>query len=482
MGVYMNIFFLASEVYPLIKTGGLADVAGALPAALTEFGENVRIMLPGYPEALDAIEGKQDGPLLGDPLGAGEARLVAGRMPDSGVPVWLVDCPALYARSGGPYQDSDGADWPDNHLRFALLAKSAAMVCGDVDIDAWRPDLLHVHDWQAGLAPAYLALAGGPRPASVMTIHNMHYPGSFPAEVLAEVGLPDGCFSINGVEFFGRISFLKAGLYYSDRITTVSPTYAREIQKKEWGGGFHGLLSARAGEMVGILNGVDYEVWNPATDKAITRTFTPARLVAGKAACKKALQKEFGLPEAKSTPLIGVVSRFAAQKGLRLLLSTLPEIVGMDVQLAIFGSGEPDLEIKFTGAARDYPVNVAARIGYDEGLAHRIQAGCDMLLVPSLFEPCGLTQLYAQRYGTLPLVHRTGGLADTVIDVSDETAGTGFVFDEPTAVRLLQVVERAVALYCRPREWRKVQRRAMKQDFSWKRSAEEYIKLYRELV
>lgn len=476
----MKILFVVSEAYPLVKTGGLADVAAALPAALTALGEDVRVMLPAYPQALAAVEGVADWLPLGDPLGAGEVRLGMGRMPDSGVPVWLVDCPPLYDRPGGPYQDPDGSDWPDNDLRFALLARVAAMVCDAGILIGWRPDVLHAHDWQTGLAPAYLALRGGRRPATVFTIHNIGFAGLFPADRIADVGLPPESFSLHGVEFHGDMSFLKSGIHYSDRITTVSPTYAREILTPEEGRGFAGVLAFRENDLTGILNGIDYRTWDPACDPLIARPYTAERLD-DKAVNKTALQEELGLPK-DDVPLLGVVSRLTGQKGLDLILEALPAILAESAQLAVLGSGQPQLERAFRKATKAHPRQVAVRIGYDEDLAHRIQAGADLLLVPSRFEPCGLTQLYALRYGTPPVVRHTGGLADTVTNASRGGSGTGFVFTDPTADDLLDAVLRAITAYRKPGVWRKLQRRAMKRDFSWDASARRYQALYRELA
>lgn len=476
----MKILFVVSEAHPLVKTGGLADVAGALPAALTTLGEEIRVMLPAYPAALAALGGVDEWLSLGDPLGAGEVRLGLGRMPDSGVPVWLVDCPPLYDRPGSPYQDPEGIDWLDNDLRFAALARAAAIVCDAGAFVGWRPDVLHAHDWQTGLAPAYLALRGGQRPATVFTIHNVGFPGIFPADRLSELGLPPESFFTQGVEYYGNISFLKAGIYYSDRITTVSPTYAREVLDPEESGGLGGLLASRGSDLSGILNGIDAATWDPARDPCIARPYTAERL-GDKAANKTALQRELGLPE-DSGPLLGVVSRLTGPKGLDLILEAMPAILAEKAQLVVLGSGEPKLERKFARAAKAHPLQVAARIGYDEELAHRIQAGADILLVPSRSEPCGLTQLYALRYGTVPVVRRTGGLADTVKNATGSRSGTGFVFSEANADDLLGAVLAAIKAYRKPRAWRMLQRRAMKADFRWDVSARQYQALYLDLV
>lgn len=477
----MRILFVASEAYPLIKTGGLADVAGALPAALAALGDDVRILLPAYPEALDKVEVKGRAIKLGDPLGVGAARLVPARMPDSDVKVWLLDCPPLYRRLGGPYLGPEGYDWPDNHLRFALLARVAAMISVGGAMMGWLPDVVHANDWQTGLVPVYLDQWGGPATPSVFTVHNIQYQGVFGQNVLPAIGLQHEHFSMHGVEFHGMVSYLKAGLVYSKRLTTVSPTYARETQETVLGKGFQGLLALRSDDFSGILNGADYGVWNPASDGAIAKRYSASRL-GGKAENKAALQVEMGLKAEAGMPLLGMVSRFADQKGADLVFEALPRILEMGCQMVLVGSGDPVLEAQAHKVANAHPGQVATFVGYDEDLAHRVLAGADMFLVPSRFEPCGLTQLYALRYGTLPVVRRTGGLADTVIDAGEAGGGTGFLFEQPEAWDLIHALERAVALFHRPKEWRTVQKRAMEQDFSWERSAEAYRALYGELV
>jgi starch synthase len=475
----MKILVVASEAYPLVKTGGLADVAGALPAALAALGQDVRLMLPGYPPVLDGAEGLGRWRSLGDPLGAGELRIALGRVPGGGLPLWVVDCPPRYRRDGGPYLDPEGRDWPDNHLRFALLARAAAMVCDAGALLGWRPDVLHAHDWQTGLAPAFLALRGGRRPRTVFTIHNIQFPGIFGGETLAQVGLPPESFTPDGVEYHGGLSFLKAGIRYGDRVNTVSPGYAREVLTPEGGAGFDGLLTARGDRFGGILNGIDAAVWNPAGDPLIAHPYS-ARHLASKRQNKAALQRETGLAPLPDAPLLGAISRLTVQKGLDLVLGALPQMLARGGQLVLLGAGESTLEVAFRLAAEAHPGRVSVRIGYDEALAHRIQAGCDLLLVPSRFEPCGLTQLYALRYGTLPVVRRTGGLADSVLDARETGAGTGFVFDAATVADLTAALTRAFALYARRADWQAMQRRAMGRDSSWEGAARQYLALYRD--
>lgn len=476
----MKILFVVSEVFPLVKTGGMADVAAALPAALAELGEDVRILVPAYPGVADVVRAHGDWLSLGDPLGAGEARVALGRMPDTGVQVWMLSCPTLYDRKGGIYSQAEGRDWADNHVRFALLARAAAMLCDGGAMIGWRPDILHAHDWQTGLAPAYLALRAGKRPGSVFTIHNLAFPGVFPAHTLVEVGLPPESYSLAGVEFHGSVSFLKAGIQYADRITTVSPTYAGEILGHAEGGGFAGLLAHRKQVLSGILNGIDARTWDPEIDPYLARAYSPETLDA-KAENKAALQRELGLPETEA-PVFAVISRLTRQKGLDLALEAADEILDGGGQLAVLGAGDTDLEQGFVNLARR-AAGVAARIGYDEALAHMVVAGADILLMPSRFEPCGLTQMQALRYGTLPLVRRTGGLADTVDDATAAGGrGTGFVFEPATAAGLASAVRRALAAYARPGVWRKLQRRAMKRDSGWNASAKRYRAIYRELA
>jgi starch synthase len=477
----MRVLFVTSEAHPLAKTGGLADVAGALPVALGRLGVDARILMPAYAGTLDRIEVTGQPRSLGEVLPNIRARLIPARLPTTGQSLLMLDCPALFERPGGPYLDEHGHDWPDNFLRFGLLGRVGAMVAAHGALPDWSPDIVHASDWQAGLTPAYLWLWGVPRPRTVFTVHNLHYQGIFGREVLPMVGLPDLVYAVEGLEFYGHVSYLKAGLYYSQFLTTVSPTYAREIQTQMGGEGLHGLLSSRASRLQGILNGVDQDEWNPATDPHIAAPFGVDDL-SGKAVCKAALQREMGLAERPDAPLFGVVSRFVEQKGIDLALSVISTILDNGGQIVILGSGDPGLEWHVRGAAGARPDSVAARIGYDEGLSHRIQAGCDALLVPSRFEPCGLTQMYAMRYGTIPIVRRTGGLADTVLDVAEAEAGTGIVFDHADPGEVIHAVWRAVDLYRRHEAWQAVMRHGMTEDHSWDRVARDYLGLYSEVM
>jgi len=477
----MRVLFVTSEAYPLVKTGGLADVAGALPGALARCGVDARLLMPAYGGVLERVETTGPARSMGEVLPNIRARLVPAREQRCDVPLLLVDCPALFERPGGPYMDEHGQDWPDNFLRFALLGRVGAMVATQDCVPEWRPDIVHASDWQAGLTAAYLKLWGATRPRSVFTVHNLHYQGIFGREILPMIGLPDWMYAVEGLEFYGHVSFLKAGLYYSDVLTTVSPTYAREIQTRMGGEGLHGLLASRSARLEGLLNGVDQGDWDPAGDPHTAAPFSRDDL-SGKALCKAALQREMGLMEQAEAPLFGVVSRFVEQKGIDLALSVISTIVDAGGQVVILGSGDPGLEWHVRGAAGALPGQVGAHIGYDEGLSHRIQAGCDALLVPSRFEPCGLTQLYAMRYGTVPVVRRTGGLADTVIDVADGPTGTGIVFDYPDSGDLIAAVRRLIELYRQPEAWRAVMRNGMAQDYSWDRVARDYIALYDKVL
>ena len=466
----MKVLFVTSETYPYMKTGGLADVAYALPGALRAIGVDARILMPGYPAVLDGLPGPKIVAALKDlPGQAGPARLFLGEAPND-VPVYAIDCPGLFARPGNPYTAPDGSDWPDNYRRFGALGRVGASFPGD-----WQPDVIHAHDWQAGLAIAYPALERPQdRPATVFTIHNLAFQGRCSPAFMGELRLPPHTYSVDGVECFGAVSFLKAGLFYADKITTVSPTYAAEIQTPMGGRGLDGLLFNRRHDLVGILNGVDTEVWDPESDPNVPVRYNAYNLGA-KAANKAALRGELGLAET-SGPLCVAVSRLSEQKGLDLVLGSLGTLLSRGGQLAVLGSGEWWLEDGFRGAEAANPQNVAVRLGYDELLAHRLQGGGDAILVPSRFEPCGLTQMYGLRYGTLPIVRHTGGLADTVQDWR-----TGFVFGAPTPLDMATAFHRACDAFYNPGHWHWMQQQAMAEDVSWKASAERYLALYREL-
>jgi starch synthase len=484
-GRFFPVLFVTSEAFPLAKTGGLADVCGALPAALARLGADLRIMLPGYPQALDLALDKR---VLCDVtnFGGGETcRLIGGRMPDSGCRVILFDCPALFRRDGGLYQDSSGEDWPDNHRRYAAFSRAAAAIAMGQSPLPWRPAVVHANDWHVGLLPAYLHFHSGPRPRTVFTAHNLAFQGNFPIEVFSTLGLPDAALSADGLEFYGKVSFLKSGLRYSDRLTTVSPNYAREILSPEHGCGMDGLLRSRAADLVGILNGVDYSVWDPAIDRALT-SFYDADDLSGKAACKTALRIETGLSNDEQAPLLIYVNRLTRQKMADVVLQALPRVVANGAQMIIHGQGDHDLEQGFAEMAKRHPGTVTVEVGYRESLAHRMNAGADLSLTPSRFEPCGLTTMYAMRYGALPVTRAVGGLADTVqdADAGPEATpeGTGFLFADATLSDCQVCIERALEWYREKDAWRRVQRRAMKRDFGWDRSAHRYLRLYADLL
>jgi starch synthase len=477
----MRVLFATAEAYPLAKTGGLADVSRALPLALRRLGVDVRLLMPAYPGAYLRLEDPKIVAKIPAAMGVSDGTLVAGTFPDADLPAYLIDSPSLFQRDGGLYQDKDGKDWPDNPLRFAFLAHvGRELAMGRIPI-GFRPDVVHANDWHAGLLPLFLSLEEEPRPATIFTTHNMAFQGNFPAEWLEQLGIPAALFSPGGVEFYGQISFLKAGLRYADRVTTVSPTYAREILTAEFGCGMDGVVLERGDDFSGILNGIDEVLWNPANDPALPRPYRESD-ISGKRACKAALQQEFGLTVAPDTPVLGFISRITHQKMADVILEMMPCLAKQDVQFVAVGEGDPKMEAAFEQACELYSGKIAVVVGYDEPLAHKLQAGADILLAPARFEPCGLTQLYGLRYGSLPVVRRTGGLADTVVDatatsIADRSA-TGFVFDDPTADDLTAALNRALGLYREPLIWRRLQLQAMAQDFSWNSSARQYATLY----
>ena len=489
----MKVLYVCTELYPLLKTGGLADVGAALPAALAGVGCDVRLLLPGFASIAAGV--RMDGPALTLPVAEGPEvlrklqaapRLLPGRVMATGQRVVLLDAPALYQREGGPYGDASGHAWPDNAARFGLLCWAAAWLGLGGD-PQWRPDVVHAHDWHAGLTPVYLQLLAGakPRPASVFTVHNLAYQGLFPASTLQALDLPESLFRMDGVEFHGQLSFMKAGLQFADAITTVSPRYAREIMTPEQGCGLDGVLRYRADRVSGILNGVDYAVWNPATDPLIDAHFDHDHL-AGKALAKQALQQALGLEVRPDALLFSAVTRLSEQKGLHLVPPVLDALIASGGQLVVLGSGDADIEAALREAVARHPGQAVLRTGYDEALAHRIMAAADVVLVPSRFEPCGLTQLYGLRYGALPLVHAVGGLADTVTDCTLEAladgSASGFVFHDFHAEGLGRALRRAFALHQRPAEWARVQRHAMQLRFDWEDAAQAYGMLYQQLV
>jgi starch synthase len=520
----MRVLFVTSEAFPLMKTGGLGDVCGSLPPALAALGVDVRVLMPAYPEALAAAGKTRPVARLALPPDGAEATLLEGRLPGTKVRVWLLDHPPSFDRPGNPYTAPDGHGWADNAQRFARLSRAAvALALGQSKIP-WRPNVVHGHDWQTGLVAALLE-GERERPATVFTIHNLAYQGLFPYDAFVALRLPHRLWSFEALEFHGRLSFIKGGIAFADAVTTVSPNYAREIQTAEFGEGLDGLLRHRAAQgrghflpstvsaalahpvdrdsslfaagaagrklestassVVGILNGIDPALWNPARDPDIAARYSLRRLQ-DKLRNKLTLQHELRLPQDASVPLAGWVGRMVWQKGMDLLLAALPALAEQPMQLVLLGSGEARFEHAVREAAARHPGRIAALVGYDETLAHRIFAGADLFLMPSRFEPCGLSQLYALRYGTVPLVRGVGGLADTVSDASEESlragTATGIVFNEAQPEALTGACLRALELYRRPRLWRKLMLAGMRQDHSWRHSAQEYRGLYGSLI
>jgi starch synthase len=477
----MNVLHVAAEVFPLVKTGGLADVVAALPVAQAEQGADVRLLLPGLPLIMDGVQSPRTVVDIGACFGALRVRLLLGRMPGSKLPVYVIDAPYLYRRGGSPYQDSLGEEWPDNLLRFALLGWVAAHLAADDADPQWVPDIVHAHDWHAAMACAYVAEHVATPAASIFTVHNLAFQGLFPMHDWPLLGLASRLMSPTGLEFHGQLSFMKSGLIFADHLTTVSPSYAREIATHEFGCGLDGVIRGRDGAVAGILNGIDDDVWNPAADPAIAVRYDAERMQ-GKPACRRALQAELALDLDDSACLLTVVSRLTAQKGLDLVLAALPELVSKGVQFAIQGTGEPALEAAFRMAQQVHPGRVHTFIGYDESRAHRLVAGADIIAVPSRFEPCGLTQMYGLRYGTLPVVRRVGGLADTVIDATPaalaDGSATGFVFDAATPAAFERCVLRAVDARRDRDTWKALMARAMAQTLSWAEPARQYLSLY----
>jgi starch synthase len=484
----LRILFVTPEIYPLSKTGGLGDVSAALPAALREMKVDVRVLIPGYPPVLKRLKYKRkvaDFPAYA-PFPAStllSARLSAG--PSASVPVFIIDCPPLYDRQGGPYVDETGHNWSDNSLRFGLLSKIGAILASDASPLPWCPDVVHCNDWQSGLVPAYLHFHKGKKAASLMEIHNLAFQGVFSPETVAQLGLPSASFSMNGVEYYGGMSFMKAGLYYADRIATVSPTYAKEIQAAPLGFGMEGLLATRAKHLSGILNGISVTEWDSSADPHLVQNYSKDDL-ALKAVNKRALQQAMGLAVDPQVLLFGAVSRITYQKGCDLLLEIARQLVDIPAQLIILGTGEAMLEKELAALAGHYTGRIAVRIGFDEKLTHLIEAGVDSFLMPSRFEPCGLNQMYSQRYGTPPVVHGTGGLLDTVVDCTPHTladgSASGFVFHDMTAEGFAGALRRVAAAYGNKRIWRRLQRNGMLKDFSWRSSARSYRQLYLSLL
>ena len=476
----MKVLSVASEVYPLVKTGGLADVAGALPGALAGQGVDMRTLMPGYPKVLSALT-EAESVYAFPSLYGGPAQLIAGKA--GGLNLLVLDAAHLFVRDGGPYGDSTGKDWPDNWMRFAALSRAAATIA-EVGAGDFKPDIVHVHDWQAALTSAFLKYGPASATPSIITVHNIAFQGQYAADIFPALGLPQAAYAVDGVEYYGGVGFLKAGLQCSWAITTVSPTYAQEIRTPEFGMGLNGLINARHANVHGIVNGIDIDVWNPETDTTIAKTFS-AKNMAGREVNRKALAKRFKLT-AGDGPVFIVISRLTFQKGLDVLAASIDQIVTMGGRLAVLGTGDPYIEGAIVAAAGRHPGKVGVVIGYDEALSHLMQAGGDAILIPSRFEPCGLTQLYGVRYGCVPVVARTGGLADTIIDANDAAlsmnVATGIQFAPVDLGPMQDAIRRTINLFRDKAAWSHLQETGMRADVSWDRSAARYARLYKSLL
>ena len=487
----MKILFAASEIWPLLKTGGLGDIAYSLPHALTEKGQDVRIVLPAYREILHKMDSFKTLGWLSLSLAGKtrEVRILEAHHELFKMPIWLVDDQELFDREGNPYSNAEGLDWPDNAERYALFSQAVAALGVDkLNLD-WRADVVHSNDWQTGLVSAFLEEEAD-RPRRIFTIHNMAYGGYFPQEEFDRLLLPKQWWSTEGVEFYDMLSMLKAGIIYSDAVTTVSPTYAEEICTPEFGYGLDGVLLSRSYKLTGILNGIDTEVWNPQKDTLIPHKFTPKKPNPGKQKNKQALFESYDIEvddDLLNAPLLGMVSRLVEQKGIDMVLDAIPVFLAeTDANFVIIGTGHSFFETRLKKLNAKYPRRIFITIGYDETKAHLLEAGSDIFLMPSRFEPCGLNQMYSLNYGTLPIVNRTGGLADTVInaDFTDSSAtpdnknANGFVIDTPNTKNLIDAIHRALSIYANKKQWLQLQHNAMSSDFSWDKSADAYMELY----
>lgn len=492
----LRILFVTPECAPLVKTGGLGDVAGSLPGALSKLLLDVRILLPAYRAVLRSLDEPRVLARAAETSLFPACRVLDGGRVD-GVPLLLLDCPPLFDRDGGPYQDAAGKDWPDNARRFGLLCRIAADLAqgglerptgeepaGDNRAD-WLPDVVHCNDWQTGLVPAYLHFGPPTQVRTVFTVHNLAFQGIFPPATVEQLGLPAESFSPGGLEYYGSMCFLKSGLRYSDAITTVSPTYAAEIQEEPLGMGMHGLLTERRDALTGILNGIDTQTWDPGSDARIPHRYAEHDM-SGKQANKRALQRRLGLAVDPAVPLLASVSRLTDQKGIDLILDIAPDVMALPAQLVILGSGDHAMQLRLEELASHHPGRIGVATGFDEDLAHLIEAGADIFLMPSRFEPCGMNQMFSQRYGTVPIVHATGGLADSVTDCTADAlaagTATGIVFSPCTSDELLRAIRRARQLYHDAAAWRAVQVAGMRRDFSWTASATRYAGIYRRLT
>ena len=476
-----KILFVTSEAHPLIKTGGLADVSGSLPKALAELGIDIRIIIPNY-RAIKTSEDIYYKSTLR--INGTDVNILETRLPDSDIIVWLVDYPKFFGFPGNPYVNEQGQEWGNNAERFTLFCRVATEIAMNRAYLNWQPDIVHGNDWQSGLVPALLSLEAW-HPATVFTIHNMAYQGIFPKSTNTVLDLPESLWTVDGIEYHGQLSFLKSGIAYADHITTVSPTYAQEIQTAAFGYGLEGLLSYRNADLTGIINGIDTEQWNPETDTYLDTPFSSATL-SKRLANKLALQAHMALPVDKKIPVFGLISRLVEQKGIDMLLDCLSEMLALPLQFVLLGSGDKDFEEQLLAFAAAHPEKMAVKLGYSEGLAHLIEAGVDVFLMPSRFEPCGLNQIYSQRYGAIPVVRKTGGLADTVTDATlnslqDHTA-TGIVFNDTNSGTLMEAIKRALVLYSQPKLWKQLQITGMDKSYSWQLSAQYYMDLYNRVA
>ena len=482
----MRVLFATSEVFPLIKTGGLADVSGSLPTALQNLGVDIRILMPGYPAVLNKLTNLQAIATFDNLPVIHNAALMMGTIAETQVKVMVIKSAHLYEREGGPYADANGLEWLDNPVRFGILSKVAAILSGPHSpITDWQPDIVHCNDWQTGLTPAYMKLVEHSQAKSIISLHNMAFQGCYAPGWLSTLALPSTNFTIEGFEYHGQLSFLKAGIFYANAVTTVSPSYAKEIQTAAFGFGLEGLLSKRGNEIKGILNGIETDEWDPEADPHLVKNYS-ATTLAGKKLVKAALQEKLGLHIDASAPLLGVVSRLTHQKGLDMMVPILQELVDAGCQLALLGSGESVLENAFRALAVSNPTKVSVTIGYNEPLSHQIMAGCDMFIMPSRFEPCGLNQLYGLAYGTPPIVNGTGGLADSVVDTNIITfknkTANGFVMSEASPTSLLSCIKQALNVFNNDANaWKQIQKNGMTQNLSWDKSALEYLAVYQTL-
>ncbi|HOY69272.1 MAG TPA: glycogen synthase GlgA [Methylotenera sp.] len=483
----MRVLFTTSEVFPLIKTGGLADVSGSLPAALQHLGVDIRILVPGYPSVLNQLAPLTHLAQLSELPVVGQAELLMGTIKETQVKVMVIKSASLYERAGGPYADANGMEWLDNPVRFGILSKVAAILSGkNSPLKDWQPDVVHCNDWQTGLTPAYMKLVEHTPAKSMISLHNMAFQGCYAPSWLPTLALPSTHFTLEGFEYHGLLSFLKAGIFYADSITTVSPSYAKEIQTAAFGFGLEGLLSKRGDEIKGILNGIDTKEWNPKTDTHLAKNYSATQL-AGKAEVKRALQEKLGLQVKADAPLLGVVSRLTHQKGLDMLAPIVQPLLDLGCQLVLLGGGESELENAFRHLANNHAGSVSVNIGYNEPLSHQIMAGSDMFIMPSRFEPCGLNQLYGLAYGTPPIINATGGLADSVINTNIITyknkTANGFVLSEASSASLLSCIKEAINVYKNDAAaWKQIQKNGMLQNLSWDKSALEYLAEYKKML